>query len=789
MDEKILQRLEFDKIRTLLAQCAGSPLGKEMALALEPYREYRKIVRAQAETNEGRKLLRFEQGIDLGGWHDIRPQLSRVERGAALEAEELFEVGQTLKAVRRIKKFFKNKQSEYPLIGRIVYKLEVLPELEEAIEKAILPGGEVSDHASAELAQVRRRLVAARNKIKEHLEQIINTPRYRKYLQDPVITIREGRYVVPVKQEYREQVPGIVHDQSASGATLFVEPIAVVERNNEVRRMESAERQEVARILDGLSTLVFNEREVLEKSLEGLGQIDFIMAKADFSRKIDGSSPAIKENPYLNLKSVRHPLLKGKVVPIDIHLGKEFDILVITGPNTGGKTVTLKSTGLLILMAQSGLHIPAETGSEVGVFQQVYADIGDEQSIEQSLSTFSSHMKNIIKILKDAGPQSLVLLDELGAGTDPAEGAALARAILQQLQFLKAKVVATTHYSELKDFAYKEERVENASVEFDPETLMPTYRLAIGRPGRSNAFEIAGRLGLAKSVIDAAKKFMPSEQIEAREIIKQLEMERRKAGEALREAEKLRNEAGEIKAKYEKLERDIRQKKDKLVDDARKRARQIVREARKEAEAAIMELREKISAGEGRVREKAIQEVRKRLKEMQGEMEETQKPEEMRKVSPDKLKAGEEIFLPKYNQRGYVLEKPQNNEVLVQVGIMKMSVPVDELYKVEKKSKKKVETKKQENISRLVADKAGTIDPEIDLRGMYVEDALQEVEKYLDDAYLAGLTRVSLIHGKGTGALRAAVHHFLAGNRRVKSFRLGMHGEGGAGVTVVELAR
>jgi len=546
-----------------------------------------------------------------------------------------------------------------------------------------------------------------------------------------------------------------------------------------------AERQEILRILTDLSAGVSQNAEVIEMSLDALGELDFIMAKARYSQRLEAWEPVMEGEAVMDIRQGRHPLLKGEVVPVSLRLCDNFDTLVITGPNTGGKTVTLKTVGLLVLMAQSGLHIPADEGSRLGIFKQVFADIGDEQSIEQSLSTFSSHMTNIVDIVCKAGRDSLVLLDELGAGTDPTEGAALAQSVLEKLHASGAKTVATTHYSELKNFAYTRERVENASVEFDAVTLRPTYRLLIGKPGRSNAFEIATRLGLPGELVERAREFLTVEQVQVEELMHNLERAQQEAEAERQEALQLAIEARLLKEKCEKMEYDLAQKRESILSKAGEEARVLVKSARLEAETAVKELREKLSEEATRTRESAIQEARERLKKLQHKVNRSVPEKKVSGDAPKDLRPGEEVFLPKFNQKGYVLGRPgQGGEVQVQVGILKMNVPLKDLRRVDKPK----QGGGQSEVAGMLLGKAREISTELDLRGQYADEALLQVEKYLDDAYLAGLSRVTLIHGKGTGSLRMAIQKELNGHRRVKSFRLGEHGEGGFGVTVVDLA-
>ncbi|NLI12023.1 MAG: endonuclease MutS2 [Peptococcaceae bacterium] len=785
MDKKTLRRLEFHKVQENLASFAYSALGKEKVMELEPVDDLNAILRWQDETSEGRKLLRLEPTAEMGGWKDIRVQLQRAGHGAVLEPEDLIAVADTLTAGRVIKNFLLERAAVYPLLNELAFFLAALPELEQKIKKAILPGGEVADNASPELSQIRRKIVNSQLQIKDHLEHLIRSPNYQKYLQDPLVTMREGRYVVPVKIEYRAQVPGIVHDQSSSGATLFVEPMAVVERNNELRRLIVAEKQEVQRILAELSAGVAQNLDPISTSLLTLGELDFIMARARYSHALQAWAPVLEGEAVLDIRQGRHPLLKGEVVPVNIRIGEEFDTLVVTGPNTGGKTVVLKTAGLHVLMAQSGLHIPAGEGSKLGVFRRVFADIGDEQSIEQSLSTFSSHMTNIVDIVGRAGKDSLVLLDELGAGTDPTEGAALAQSILEKLHASGVKTIATTHYSELKNFAYAHERVENASVEFDAVTLRPTYRLLIGKPGRSNAFEIAGRLGLPAQLVNRAREFLTVEQVQYEELMRDLEKERQEAQAERAEAARLTEEARLLREMLQKKESDLAARRESILAKAAEEARVLVRNARLEAEAAVKELREKLHEETTRARESAIQDAREKLGKL-GQKVSRAVPEKVAAGEvPSELVPGEEVFLPKFNQKGYVLAAPApGGEVQVQVGILKISVPLRDLRRTEKTKP----AAGQSEVAGVLFGKAREISSELDLRGQYAGEATALVEKYLDDAYLAGLPRVYLIHGKGTGSLRAAVQKLLKGHHRVKSFRLGEQGEGGYGVTVVELA-
>ncbi len=773
-----MARLEFDKILEQLARHTISALGRERALALRPVSDLNLVRRYQAETEEGCNLLRLEPNVDFSGWHDIREPVRRTERGLVLDGETLFRIGQTLAAIRVQQKFMADRRERYPLLAARAGEMPVFPKLEARIKKCILPGGEVADDASARLAELRRRLQAARTQVRERLERLVRSPAQQKYLQEPIITIREGRYVVPVKIEYRNQVPGLVHDQSASGATLFVEPLAVVEKNNEIRRLEAAEKQELMKILTGLSSGVATVASDLLRAVDVLGYLDFVLAKARFSRQLEAVPPRVEPGAYLEFCQARHPLIRENAVAIDGRLGRDFDLLVLTGPNTGGKTVALKTMGLLVLMTQAGLHVPA-TACVVGLFGAVFADIGDEQSIENSLSTFSAHMANLVEIVRRVGRDSLVLIDELGTGTDPTEGAALAQAILEELHRRNARVVATTHYGELKEFATSRVRVENASVEFDLDTLQPTFRLITGRPGRSYAFEIAARLGMPPGLISRAREFLTTDQQRTADLLEQLEKSQQEA-ERLREAvqEALR-EAAALKDRYDSELASLLEKKKALRERAAREAQELVRRARREAEVIIRELRERINAESNRAREQAIQDARRRLDRLGTSIPADHSPERPLEV-PEALEAGETVFIPRYGQQGVTLGPARDGEVRVQVGAVKISLPLAEVRRTTAApAEPPAETK-------VLFQKAREVKTELDLRGLRAEEALAELEKYINAASLSGIPRAYLIHGLGTGALRNAVHNYLKGDRRIRSFRLGERGEGGLGVTVVE---
>jgi DNA mismatch repair protein MutS2 len=786
MEKRVLEKIGFDRIKELLSGLTACGLGRELVNDLEPVQDEMLIRRLQQETSEARQLWRLFPQIPLGGLSDVRPLLKRAKIGASLDPGELLAVADTLAAGKRLREFMLTVGETAPLLQSYAREIRSLGQLERRIKNAITDEGEVADGASEKLYRLRRQIKSTGNQVRERLDAMIRSSTLQKYLQEPIVTVRGDRYVVPVKQEYRNQVPGIVHDQSASGATLFIEPMQVVQLNNRLRECKIEEQREVERILAELSQAVAEVHEDIEANLNALGRLDFSFAKGRFSLQLDGIEPRFNREGYIDIRRGRHPLLGENVVPIDVHLGREFHILVITGPNTGGKTVTLKTIGLLAVMAQTGLHIPAGAGSETTIFDQVLVDIGDEQSIEQSLSTFSGHMKNIIKILRKCTDRSLVLLDELGAGTDPTEGAALGMAILHYLYNRGTRVVATTHYSELKTFAYSFNGVENASVEFNAETLQPTYNLLIGIPGRSNAFDIAMGLGLPEEIVVRAKEFMSKENLRVEDLIRSLEADRVKAYHDRTKAERAREQSEKLQERYEEDIERLREERREIMIKARQDALAIVNRARREAERILEELKKEAKGILERERTLVSQETRQGLNRLRGELE-TQlaklAPEEQGEV-PQDLKPGESVFLTHLNQKGHVLEILTADQVLVQVGIMKVTVEPKQIRRIKQDVNREVQ---KTGVGRLASAKAIQISPELDLRGQTADEAIYQVEKYLDDAYLAGLDKVILIHGKGTGVLREAIQEFLAKHNNIRSYRLGHYREGGTGVTVVEL--
>lgn len=763
---------------------AASSLGKEKALNLIPSYNFDEVVKWQEETDEAAKVIRLKGQAPLGGIFDIRPSLKRAQIGGDLSASELLDIASTIYGGRQIKNFIEGMVEdgiELPILISFIEQIIPLTELERKIKNCIDDHGHVMDGASDKLRSIRQTLRSAESRIREKLENLTRSSSAQKMLSDAIITIRNDRFVIPVKQEYRSAYGGIIHDQSASGATLFIEPQAVVELNNQLQEARAKEKLEVERILHELTQFVAEDAEQMLHNVKVLTEIDFMFAKALYGSKMKASMPKMNKEGIIRLFNARHPLIDSKqVVPNDIILGEDYSAIVITGPNTGGKTVTLKTLGLLTLMAQAGLQIPALDGSEMTVFSSVFADIGDEQSIEQSLSTFSSHMTNIVEILKRVDSNSLILFDELGAGTDPQEGAALAIAILDEVYSRGARVVATTHYPELKAYGYNRSGVINASVEFDVETLSPTYRLLLGVPGRSNAFEISSRLGLSGHVIEHAKGFVSQETNKVENMIASLEESRKQAEEEWSEAEELRKDAEKLHNELQKQIIALNEERDQLLEKAEEQAKEAIDKAKAEAEAIIRDLRKMKYNATQAVKEHELIEARKRLEEAVPTLQKNKKVIQKQKAK-QKLLPGDEVKVATLGQRGHIVEQINDVEFQVQIGILKMKVKEKDLEYISRPTP--VATKPLATIR----GSEHHVKPELDLRGERFEDAVQMVEKYIDDALLAGYPSVSIIHGKGTGALRKGVHDFLKNHRHVKTYRLGGFAEGGSGMTYVEL--
>ncbi len=791
MNDKTFRVLEYQKIVEKLMEKAESELGKKMAKEIKPSISLEEVEYLQRETKEALDLIMKNGNPPLFGIFDISRELKMAEIGGVLNPSSLLKVSDSLRVSRSLKKYMKELKEEerikYPILQELIGSLRVLKTIEDEINNAIINENEISDNASTNLRSIRRQIINKNESIRNRLNSIISSPKYKKFLQDSIVTMREGRYVVPIKQENKAYFPGLVHDQSSSGATLFVEPMAVVELNNELRELEIKEREEIERILKELSALVAEEAENIKNNQNILQRLDFIFAKGKLALEMNGTKPLLNRDGYINIKKARHPLLDSKeVVPIDIYLGKDFNTLVITGPNTGGKTVTLKTVGLLTLMAQSGIHIPADFNSQMGVFDQIFADIGDEQSIEQSLSTFSSHMTNIVDILDNLEQNSLVLFDELGAGTDPTEGAALAMSILNHLLKLNIRTIATTHYSQLKIYALTTDRVRNASVEFDVETLSPTYRLLIGVPGKSNAFEISKRLGLQSYIINYAKTLVSKENVEFEDVLQAIDKDRKIIEENRFEAERLKSEVEKLKEELTKEKEKTKVEREKIITRAKEEARNILRAAKEESDHIVTELRH-ISTEIEKDRNKKIQEAQEKLKSSLDQVESSLSKDILNvksKKIPKNLKIGETVEVLSLNQIGNVLDLPdENGNVQVQIGIMKVNVHISTLRRAEELESEKTYT----STKKIIKSKSSNIKNEIDLRGHTLDEALLDLDKYIDDAYIAGLKEAYIIHGKGTGVLREGIKSYVKGHRHIKTFRSGKYGEGGDGVTVIEL--
>jgi len=789
MNEKALHTLEYDKIIQKLVGYAVSPMAKERAAELRPSSAISDIAIWQQETTEATVMALKKGSPSFGGFREIRPQLKRASMAGVLSVAELMAIGEFAYVCRKVKNYARkeNKDEVYPRLDEYFDLIIPLDKLENEISRCILSETEISDDASAGLRSVRKEIKISNDRVKDHLNGIINSSAYRNMLQDFVVTIRNDRYCVPVKAEYRSSFPGMIHDQSNTGSTLFMEPLSVIQLNNKIKELQAKEKEEIEKILLMLSDLVTANAISIEGNLELLTQLDFIFAKAALSMSMDATQPQFNTKGYIDIHKGRHPLLDPKtVVPTDIYLGKDFTTLLITGPNTGGKTVALKTLGLFTLMGQAGLHIPAFDNSELAVFDNVFADIGDEQSIEQSLSTFSAHMTNIVRIMDQVTDNSLVLFDELGAGTDPTEGAALAIAIIKALLEREIRTAVTTHYSELKVFALSTDHVENACCEFSVETLRPTYKLLIGIPGKSNAFAISKRLGLQDYILDSAKEFISQDEAKFEDVITDLEISKKSVKIEQERAEEYRREAEALKKEVERQKEKTKQQKEKILEKAREEAKQIYVKAKEEADSIIKEMNKQ--AKEANNKNKALeqrQKLNEKLSTMQADFLKSKRVKPNHKA-PENLKVGDRVYVISFDQNGEVLAAPdKNKEVMVQMGIMKMKVPVAELMLDD--TPKPKETQKKQQPARAKLSKSSFISAEIDCRGQLVDEAIANIDKYIDDAYLSGLKQIVIIHGKGTGALRAGVQNYLKMNSHVKSYRPGTFGEGEAGVTVVEL--
>ncbi len=812
MNQKALKTLEYHKIIDTLTEYASTEPGKRLCRELLPSCDYQEIVQNQQETSDAVTRVRQKGSISFGGVKDITDSLKRLEIGSSLNILELLAISSVLTVSARAKAYGRREESELPddSLDEMFRLLEPLTPVNTEIKRCILSEDEVSDDASPGLRQVRRQMKIINDRIHTQLNSVLNSS--RTYLQDAVITMRDGRYCLPVKAEHKSQVPGMVHDQSATGSTVFIEPMAVIRLNNELRELEIQEKREIEFVLMALSSQLVPYTDTMAENLAILAKLDFIFAKAALSRHYNCTEPKFNNRRYINIKDGRHPLLDPKkVVPINIHLGDSFDLLIVTGPNTGGKTVSLKTVGLFTLMGQAGLHIPAFDGSELAVFDNVFADIGDEQSIEQSLSTFSAHMTNIVSILAQADSRSLCLFDELGAGTDPTEGAALAVAVLSFLHHMECRTMATTHYSELKVFALTEPGVENACCEFSVETLRPTYRLLIGIPGKSNAFAISKKLGLPDYIIEDAKRHIEKEDAAFEDLLANLEESRVTIEKEREELNAYKAEIADLKKRLEQKEERFQDQKERLLEKARTEAQQILQDAKDTADSTIRNINKLASqSGVGKELEEQRSRLRNKIKDVDKKLT-SKKPQAPQKtISPKSLKIGDGVKVISMNLKGTVSSLPNaKGDLYVQMGILRSLVNIRDLALLNESSisgpgldsssgstggrgtgRNSAKTpgafgKGGTSQSGIKMSKSFSVSPEINLIGLTVDEAVPKLDKYLDDAYLAHLPQVRVVHGRGTGALRAGVHKHLKRLKYVKEFHLGEFGEGDTGVTIV----
>ncbi|MGL5647707.1 MAG: endonuclease MutS2 [Clostridium sp.] len=783
MNSKASVALEFDKVLDILKSYAKTTNGKRFVEKLSPYDNKYEATNVLIETNEALDIISSKGKAPFEGLRDCYEAILRAAKGGTLSIEEILYVGSMLRVVREFKEYvnFKAEGITHEKIEDLASILVPVKRLEDEIEKAILSEDEISDSASQTLYKIRKELKARNYSVRDKINSYVRST--AEYLQENLYTMRGDRYVLPVRAEFKNKVNGIIHDQSSTGATVFIEPMEIVNLNNEIKELALKEKAEINRILKEFSLKIFESKDVLKANNKILGILDFIFARGAYARDIKGTMPRINEDRSFNLRDARHPLIDEKlVVESDIYMNKDINAFMITGPNTGGKTVTLKTIGLMHMMALSGILIPVSEGSSIGMFNKIYAAIGDEQSIEQNLSTFSSHMTTIIKIIDEAKIGDLVLFDEIGSGTDPVEGAALAMGIVEELKGRGIKIALTTHYSELKGYALETEDVVNASVEFDIKTLKPTYRLIVGIPGKSNAFEISRRLGLSESVIKKAKGFVSDDNRRFEDLISELQEKSIKANKDAKEAEYMKNEAKNLKAKYEEKLKRIEVVRENTYEDARIKAKDIIREAKEEADEILKAMRELEKLGISNGGRNRLEEERKKLKDSLEKKESKIKKEKVEGKELNKFNLGMEVFLPSLNQNVILLSLPDNKgEVQVEAGIMKISVKAKDLRQVE--NKKEVKAKKKREVKLNI----GTVESRLDLRGLDAEEACYRTDKYLDDAYRGNLGEVTIVHGKGTGVLRKAITDMLKRHPHVKDYRLGVYGEGGDGVTIVNL--
>ena len=780
-----VKTLEFDKIKERLARKAATSLGKQKALAVHSESEFGLVQRLLTETDEALRLFDMGKRFPFGGAGDITDSIKRAQLGSVLDAEALMLVGSTAAAMRQMKSFLQGEAEMAPTLAGYASGMQVFTRLEKQLENAISEKGELKDSASTKLGGLRNGIAIAKSRVKEKLDSILHSPEYQKYFQEQLVTMRGDRYVIPIKQEYKFNFPGVVHDQSGSGATLFIEPMAVVNLNNDIKKYLAQEKEEIERILRQLSGAVGAEANELAASLGIFTDLDVICAKAYLAQEQKAVRPMMLVNGYIDIHQGRHPLLKQEeVVPLDIKLGEKFNTLLITGPNTGGKTVALKTVGLFALMSQAGLFVPAKL-TKLPVFRAIFADIGDEQSIEQSLSTFSGHLRNIVEILNEVREKDLVLIDEICAGTDPNEGAALAMSILDHLHKKDVFTIITTHYSELKTFAYEHVGMENASVEFDPVSLRPTYRLLMGMPGSSNAFYISKRLGLSQEILDKAGQMLTQEHLHMEDVLQNLEGERRQYEQQNKEIEAIRIESEKIKQELLRKKTDLDKRRNEMLRKAREEADEVYRKSRREAEEIMKELRAMKKEFDVEKMNNLADEARKKLAST-FDLSKAPAPAG-KQLSTENARSGQVVYLSSLAQNGTIVEVSGNN-VLVQIGSMKTTVPIKKcllLSEPKKEAPSEVPKTRKGYAHDLFVSKNETVPAEIDVRGMTVEEAIPIIDKVIDDSILAGAERVRIIHGKGTGMLRIGLTGYLSGHRSVKRIEAAALNEGGSGATIV----
>lgn len=786
MDKRTYKVLDFFQIKEILKELIDFSPTQELIEELYPSSELSVVINWQQETTEARLLLDNNDVFSLRGAKDISSILQEIERESLLPASSFLDILDNLRLSTHLRSHFLKHKFKYPYLASISEEILTLPLLEKEIKSKINLSGEVKDEASAELKKIRDKQKYVNHQIQNKLHHFLHSKEITSFLQEELITIREGRFTVPVKTEFKSQFPGIVISESASGATLFMEPLEVMDLNNDLKVLKEEEDKEVKKILANLGREVKTQISSLKKNLKIITKLDFIMAKGRLSRLMEGVPPHFNQRKIINLKKARHPLLKGKVVPIDFQLGSSYHLLIITGANTGGKTVTLKTIGLLTLMAQCGLHIPAEAGSELNVFDKIFADIGDEQSIEQSLSTFSSHIGYISKIVKEINDNSLVLLDEIGAGTDPAEGEALAEAILFYLYKKGICTVVTTHYGKLKLFAESYEGMENACVEFDPKTLLPTYKLTIGMPGKSNALIIAKNLGLKEDIIDYAWQVRGKENVMMEDILSSWQSKKEAQDKELKNSERLRKEYEDLKNILEKEYEDLKSKKAHILQSAYQEAKEIMRSAQEEAKILISQLQK--AQKPSSETQKGMEEVKRKIKEIDERLREFSPTDEV--VDFKKLKLGMKVYLKSIHKKGIItaLPKSPQDKIEIKIGNLKIKTYLSDI-KMLKEEREKSEYLMPEEVEEILKTKKMRVTKEIDVHRMCGEEALNLLEKYIDDAYLANLSYIQIIHGKGRGRLRAIIHGYLTEHPLIESFSTGKLEEGGTGVTIAYLKR